>query len=287
MLKYTLTGFSDEIDADVVRQFEHLNRLGIRYFEPRGIDGVNISDLTDEQCSVLLDKMQKYGIKVSSLGSPIGKIGITEPFAPHLEKLKRTMEIAKKLGCACIRVFSFYIPEGEKPEAYRDEVMSRMKAMCAEAEKEGITLLHENEKGIYGDIAPRCLDILETVNSPNLGAVFDPANFVQCGQTTYPDGFELLKEHVVYMHIKDALPDGSVVPAGSGIGHVEDIMKALSERNYEGFLSLEPHLGSFTGLDALETGDKMTKLEASSAEKFTLAFTSLKTILDRIGAVSA
>ena len=282
MLKYTLTGFSDEIDMQTDRQFAHLNKLGIGWFEPRGIDGVNISDLSDGECVRLQEKMKQYGIKASSIGSPIGKIGIDEPMEPHLEKLRRTAVIAKRIGCRYIRVFSFYLPAGSEPADYRDEVMRRMKAMCAVAEEEGVVLLHENEKGIYGDIAPRCLDILETVNSPVLKAVFDPANFVQCGQETFPEAWEMLKDHVVYMHIKDALPDGSVVPSGAGIGHVEEILRELSARDYEGFLSLEPHLGSFAGLAALETDDKMTKLEASSAEKFTLAYESLMAIIRRI-----
>lgn len=160
--------------------------------------------------------------------------------------------------------------------------MRRMKEMCRIAEREDIILLHENEKDIYGDTAPRCLDILQTVASKNLRAVFDPANFVQCGQKTYPEAYEMLKPYIEYMHIKDALENGDVVPAGMGIGSVYEILKALSEAGYNGFLSLEPHLGSFTGLDALETDDKMTKLEKSSAEKFTLAYESLMKITERI-----
>lgn len=282
MLNYTISGFSDEIDKMVDVQFAHLNKLGIGWFEPRGIDGKNISDLDDADCAALAEKMKKYGIRVSSIGSPIGKIGIRDDFDAHMEKLARTIKIAKKLGARYIRVFSFYIPEGEEPETYRDEVMRRMKAMCALAEHEDIVLLHENEKGIYGDIAPRCADILKTVNSERLRAVFDPANFVQCGQKTFPDAFDMLAPYVEYMHIKDALADGSVVPAGMGEGRVSDILKALADRNYTGFLSLEPHLGSFEGLGALEQDNKMTKLAKSSAEKFTLAYDSLMNLISAL-----
>lgn len=282
MLKYKISGFADEIDTMVDNQFTHLNKLGISHFEPRGIDGVNISDLTDEQCDILLKKMKKHGISVSSIGSPIGKISINDAFEPHKEKLRRTAVIAKKLGAKYIRIFSFYIPEGEPYENYRDEVMRRMKEMCAVAEEEGVMLLHENEKGIYGDIAPRCLDILKTVNSPVLRAVFDPANFVQCGQKTYPEAYDMLAPYIEYMHIKDATENGDVVPSGMGAGRLYEILSALSKADYNGFLSLEPHLGSFSGLDALETDDKMTKLEKSSAEKFTLAYESLMKIIERV-----
>lgn len=283
MLKYHISGFSDEISSDIKEQFEHLNKLGIEYFEPRGINGTNVSALTIDEAKQLKETMDSYGIKASSIGSPIGKIGIKDAFEPHLEKLAHTIEIAKILGTKYIRIFSFFIPKDEDPSIYRDEVMARMKAMTALAEKEDIILLHENEKDIYGDIAVRCKDILETVNSKNLRAVFDPANFVQCNQVTYPDAYDMVGDYVVYMHIKDALfADSSVVPAGHGDGRVKDILSALSDKNYEGFLSLEPHLGSFDGLGDLEVGDEMLSLAKSDAGKFTLAYNSLKKILDDI-----
>lgn len=279
---FIISGFSDEISPVVTEQFEHLNKLGIEYFEPRGIDEKNISEMNDEDVKVLKEKMKKYGIKVSSIGSPIGKIKITDDFEAHLELLKRMIKYAKELGTKYIRIFSFFIPEGEKPENYKDEVIKRMKAMTKLAEEEGVILLHENEKGIYGDIAPRCLEILEAVNSDNLKAVFDPANFVQCGQITYPEGFEMLKEYVVYMHIKDALANGDVVPAGYGLGNVKAILSELNADGYKGFLSIEPHLGNFKGLENLEIDDKMTELEGSTPEKFTLAYESLKKIIESI-----
>lgn len=277
---FTISGFSDEIDSNVVKQFEHLNKLGISYFEPRGIDGKNIADLDDGEVLALKEKMDQYGIKVSSIGSPIGKISINDPMEPHMEKLARVIKTAKMLDTKYIRVFSFFIPEGEDPANYKEEVLSRMKQMVALAEKEGVVLLHENEKGIYGDIAPRCKDIFGAVKSAALGCVFDPANFVQCGQTVYPDGFQLLKPYLTYMHIKDAKQDGTVVPSGFGEGGLKKIISELKKMDYQGFLSLEPHLGSFEGLAALELSDEMLKLEESGPDKFTMAYEALKNIID-------
>ena len=281
MLNIKYSGFADEISPDTTQQFEHLNTLGIEYFEPRGIDGKNISDLTLDEANALKQKMDKYGIKVSSICSPIGKIFITDEFEPHMQKLENTIKIAKILGTKYIRMFSFFIPEGEDASKYKDEVISRLKKMTQLAKDNNVILLHENEKGIYGDIADRCLDVLSEVNSPNLKAVFDPANFVQCGEDT-KKAFELLGDYVIYMHIKDALCDGTVVPAGHGEGNVEYILTKLSQKDYKGFLSLEPHLGSFEGLAALELDDEMLKLEKSDASKFTLAYTELKKLVDKI-----
>ncbi len=279
--KFIISGFSDEIDENIEKQFEHLNNLGISYFEPRGINGKNISELTDKEVFELKATMDKYSIKVSSIGSPIGKIDIEDPMEPHLELLKRVIKTAKILDTKFIRIFSFYIPN-ERYAVYKDEVMRRMKLMVEIAEQEDVILLHENEKGIYGDIASRCLEIFEELKSPALGCVFDPANFVQCHQAVYPEAYEMLSPYITYMHIKDALADGSVVPAGYGLGSVKNILSELKANNYHGFLSLEPHLGSFTGLEGLETGGKMLDLEHSSPDKFTCAYEALTSILNEI-----
>ena len=282
MNQFIISGFSDEIDPKINKQFAHLNKLGISYFEPRNVDGTNISDLSEEAAKELKQRMDATGIQVSSIGSPIGKIKITDAFMPHLEKLKHTIKLAKILGTKYIRVFSFYMPENEDPAIYKDEVINRMRAMTHVAEQEGIILLHENEKGIYGDIASRCKELLESVNSPNLRAVFDPANFIQCGQKVYPDAYEALRPYVVYVHVKDALASGSVVPAGMGEGKWKTLIQALKDSGYQGFLSLEPHLGNFQGLSDLENNEAMQGLDASTPAKFTLAYTSLIKILEEV-----
>lgn len=283
MANFIISGFSDEIDQNVEKQFAHLNELGISYFEPRGINGKNISEITADEAKQLKETMDKYGIKASSIGSPIGKIRITDDFDEHLELLGKVIETAKILDTKYIRVFSFFIPKDENPEDYRDEVIRRMKKMAEVAEREGVVLLHENEKDIYGDVAARCRDIFGSVKSPALRGVFDPANFVQCGQVTYPDAFDMLKDDIVYMHIKDAFfEDGKIVPAGYGDGCVKEILSELVKADYDGFLSLEPHLGVFGGLEKLELDDAMLKLEKSDAGMFTMAHNALKKIIDEV-----
>lgn len=283
MEHFILSGFSDEIGSNISVQFSAFKRLGIHYFEPRGINGKNISSLTQDEAKKLAEFMKMQGISASSIGSPIGKISIGDNFEAHLSLLKHTIAIAKTLGTKYIRIFSFFLPKEEPAEKYREEVLSRMKKMTSLAEENDVILLHENEKDIYGDIAELCLDLFREISSPNLRAVFDPANFVQCGQNT-KDAFAALSPYVEYVHIKDALSNGNVVPAGQGDGNVEWILSQLSSMNYHGFLSLEPHLGSFEGLAALETTDKMEKLERSSEEKFVLTHAALTELLKRVKA---
>ena len=274
-----LSGFSDEIAPELDLQLAAIREWGLSHIELRAADGVNVSDFSTEKGKEVKNKLAGAGVSVSSIGSPIGKIGIEEDFAPHLEKLKRTLEIQKELGAPYLRMFSFYIPQGRAPEDFREEVLDRVGRMAEEAAAWDSVLLHENEKGIYGDSAPRCKELLEAFYGPHFKAVFDFANFVQVGQQTLP-AYELLKPYVEYVHVKDAQwGTGAVVPAGQGDGHVKDILTDLIGGGWKGFLSLEPHLTDFAGLAALEQDPQKrgSALDGKSAWK--LALDSLKEIL--------
>lgn len=283
MLYEKISGFSDEIAESAAKQFTVLSKLDIHYFEPRGVDGKNIASLSDEEVVQLKKMMDQHGIKVSSIGSPIGKIKLGEPFEEHFELFKRVVQIAKQLETKYIRMFSFYHEGGEEWNAQeRTEVLNRLGRMIDHAKEQDVILLHENEKDIYGDTADRCMDLMRELYSDHFKAVFDPANFVQSKQDTLY-AYENLKEYIAYMHIKDAkFIDGSVVPVGLGDGNVEEILKRLFDKGYDGFLSLEPHLGSFSGLSELELSDKMENLPDGGEGTFTLAYRALCGILEKI-----
>ena len=283
MAYYKISGFADEIAESVDTQFEVLNKLNMGYFEPRGIDGKNISRLTDEEVAHLKERMVAAGIKISSIGSPIGKMKLEDDFTEHFAKFQRVVEIAKLLDTKYIRMFSFYHAGGDVWTAEeREVVLARLRQMIAYAKEQDIVLLHENEKDVYGDTADRCADLMKELYCDNFKAVFDPANFVQCGQDT-KYAYSILKDYIEYMHIKDAiLETGRVVPAGMGDGNLEYILNELFKNGYDGFLSLEPHLGSFAGLADLELDDKMLDLPQSGEGTFTLAYRALCDILDRI-----
>lgn len=283
-MKYEkISGFSDEIAEDIDTQFRVLKKLNIRYFEPRGIDGKSIADLSDEEVAGLKQKMKENGITVSSIGSPIGKVRLEDDFEQHFAQFKRVVEIARMLDARYIRMFSFYHRGGENwSRQEREEVLARLGRMVAYAKEQKVVLLHENEKGIYGDTAERCADLMKELGCDNFCAVFDPANFVQCGEDT-KKAYQALKEHIAYVHIKDAfLADGRVVPSGSGDGNVEYVLEKLFEGGYDGFLSIEPHLGSFAGLENLELHDKMAGLPQGGEGTFTLAYRALEEILERV-----
>lgn len=269
MSKFILSGFGDEISPNMEEQIRVLKQNDIHCLEFRNMENKCIIDFSAKEIAQTHAMLEDNGIKVSALASPIGKIMITDDFPAHLDRFKKAIETAHLLGTKNIRMFSFYIPAGHAAGEFRTEVLSRWSQFIDAAKGSGLMLLHENERGIYGDNAERCLDILDSLSSPSVKAVFDPANFVQFGSAAYPDAFNLLKKHIAYIHIKDALyKDKSVVPAGEGDGRVEDVLRELIKDGYEGFLSIEPHLNN----NEPGGGPKM----------FTKAADALKRILDRL-----
>ncbi|MCT4544035.1 MAG: sugar phosphate isomerase/epimerase [Vallitalea sp.] len=282
MSNFVLSAFSDEIDMDLKTQLNVLEEHGIKYMEIRGVNDKNIADLSLEEAKQVKKELDKRGAFVSSIGSPIGKIKITDPFEAHLEKFKHVLEIAKILDSKYIRMFSFFMPEGDNPDEYKEETIRRWKAFLDVAKDYDVILLHENEKDIYGDIPRRCMDLVKELNNSQFKLIFDFANFVQCGIDTQT-AFELLKDEVVYFHIKDALSKGhKVVPAGHGDGKILEILKEVKQAGYNGFLSLEPHLGNFKGFADLENGDVNEELEESGPGKFKIAVEALNDLLNEI-----
>jgi sugar phosphate isomerase/epimerase len=257
---WTLSGFIDEISDDFSEQCKVAAGLGLRYVEVRSAWGINILDLDAGQLDTLGQTLTEYGLSVSSIGSPIGKISIDDDFLPHLERMQHAVEVAELLEAPYIRLFSFFIPEGTDPDSRRDEVVSRMSALAEAAADADVILVHENEKEIYGDIPRRCLDIVTSVDSPKLQLAWDPANFVQVGVRPLTEGYSMLRPHVGYIQIKDALlADGTVVVAGAGDGEVVETIRALRADGFDGFFSLEPHLGEYTAFGALSGSELFTK----------------------------
>jgi sugar phosphate isomerase/epimerase len=242
---WPLSGFGDEIDPDPAVQAAVLLALGASHIEVRSAWGTNVSELEPPQVATLKEILDEKGLKVSAVASPIGKVDVSLPVEHEVRRLRQIISVAKGLDTKYIRIFSFYRAESQSQEDIRDDVMARLGALAAEAAEAGVVLLHENEKGIYGDIPERVLDIMKTVDSPSLRIAWDNANFVQVGVKPYTDGYAVLRPYLEYFQVKDALcTTGEVVPSGEGDGELDATIAALKEDGFTGFASLEPHLAS-------------------------------------------
>lgn len=279
-MDFKLSAFADESSDKFLGQIDALKRNGIGCLEIRNLDGRNVTALTAAEATEVTKILKDHDLQVWSVGSPIGKIDVNGDIHAHMDLYRHTLELTNILGAENIRLFSFFMPKDHDPEEYASLVIDRMGMFVELAREYGINPCHENEKGIYGDVASRCVKLHREV--PGLKAVFDPANFVQCGQNTM-EAWEVLSPYVHYMHIKDALPDGGVVPPGTGHGNVPALIRKYHALGGK-VLSLEPHLFEFVGLKGLEKEGDESVVGAmaftTAEEAFDYAANTLKTILE-------
>lgn len=288
--KIVISGFADEIDPKLDVQLKVVRELGMDHICMRAADGKGIAEYSVEEFKTqILPRLNAAGVKLSSLGSPIGKIGIRDESAyeAQLQQLDTLCQICNLTGCKYIRMFSFWMPKDENPDDYTDLVLEKLAGFAKVAQSYGVILIHENEKDIYGDTGRRCKVILDRLASPYFKAAFDFANFVQCGEDT-AECWEMLKEHVVYIHIKDAVRGNNEnVLCGTGDGKIPQLLKKIiREEGYEGFLTLEPHLVLFDTLQSLETEDASKVIAENKAkdgaEGYTMQYNALVEILKAI-----
>lgn len=254
---FKISCFADEISADLDVQIEVVKRNNIKHIELRSVWDKNILDLSWNELDIVKDKLEKNGINVSSIGSPIGKVSISDNLDLHFERFKKAVKIAFFLESHYIRIFSFYLKKDEISK-YQNTVIDRLRQMTEFAADNNIILLHENEADIFGESSDNCLILLKSVNSSNLKATFDPSNFVVAGEEAYNQSFIKLKDYIEYIHVKDSKKGtGEIVIAGKGDGEIRSVLNSLLDRK-EIFISLEPHLSlaakyrGFTGPELFE-----------------------------------
>jgi sugar phosphate isomerase/epimerase len=237
-----LSAFADEISQNPAEQIDVLSRHGIKFIEFRAIHGTNVLDLSDSQHAEYRNLLRSHGFGLSAIGSPIGKVLINDRFDEHLARFETAMQLADYYETPRIRIFSFYMPPGDDPAMHRALVLDQMTELANRAAARGITLILENEKGIFGDTAARVADVLDSVASPYLIHAFDPANYLEVGQSI-DEAWSLLRPHVKHFHVKDY--DAKThrnVPAGAGDGQIPRLLADAVANGYEGFCVLEPHL---------------------------------------------
>ena len=224
MAKYILSAFADEAGASLDEQIAALKRNHIQYMEIRSVNGVNICQTPLETVKQYKQQLDAAGIRVMTIGSCIGKVKLTDDYDEHLAMFQHTLEAAKILGATRMRMFSFFT---KNPTADRNAVFDHLDEWLTLAQEAGVTLYHENEKDIFGDTDERVLQLVHAFKG-RMQFIFDPANFVQCGQDTL-EAWEMLRPYVHYLHIKDANELGRMVPAGEGCGNLPTILKKYYE----------------------------------------------------------
>ncbi len=283
MAQFVLSAFADEAGSSLAEQIAALKDNGIGYIEPRNIGGKGILTLSDEELTEVKAQLDKNGIKVNSLGSPIGKYPIEKPLEGHMKDFERALYVCKALDTKNMRMFSFYIPKDKCATDYTDEVIARLRTLAEIATAQGIRLCHENEKGIYGQNPEQVATVLDSI--PALYGIFDGANYRECGCDTIA-GIRATLKNFAYMHIKDAIHNPrTIVPAGEGEAKLGEVIDIINE-NVDGtvYLTLEPHLHIFDALKDIDSHELRNKYTfATNREAFDFAVKALKNLLTKQG----
>lgn len=256
MKKFLFSAFTDEYAPEFDRQLEAAASFGLDMMELRGADGVNVGAMTADQVKNYSEKLRNMGIGVSAVGSPLGKVKLDSNLDEHMEQVKKMCEFAGILGTENVRVFSFYSPEGSPIWDHKNEVIDALGRMLDIADSFGVTLCHENEGKIYGELPHQCMELLEAFDG-RLKCVFDMGNYALKQVDTW-QAYLLQKPYIHYFHIKDALFSGAIVPPGKGDGQIARILGDFARDHDRIVFTLEPHLQLFNGLNALVTGKAFT-----------------------------
>lgn len=268
-----LCAFADEYGKQIDAQIEGLTKNNIHLVELRNVDGKNIADITDEEAVACYGKLSAAGIAVWSLGSPMGKVDINCDWEEYKQKkVHRLCHIANLVRTDKIRMFSFY-------NAYdnREKVLDYLAEMTAIAAEYGVTLYHENEKEIYGDTLERVLDLVD--NAKGLKFVYDPANFIQCGQGS-DRTIAALFDKTAYFHVKDVIAaTQQLVPAGYGDGNIDKIIARIDPTK-ETVMTIEPHLAVFDGYAQIDNSEMKNKFNyPDNHAAFNAAVEAIKKLL--------
>ena len=275
-----LSAFSDEAGNGLQEQIDALKRNGISLMEIRNVDGINVKNLTIEQAESIQSTLEENGISVWSVGSPMGKVKLTEDFVfeDYLDEVRHLCKLANVFKTDKIRMFSFRLAYDKS-----DDVFAYLNRMVEVAKEYGVELYHENEKKIYGDTMERVLELMERVKG--LKFVYDPANYLQCGEPAEKT-LPVLHSKTDYFHIKDVIFEtGELVPAGYGDGAIDKLVAMISD---DKVLTIEPHLAIFDGYATIDDEKMKNKFHFSSNnEAFDAAVNAIKDVLKKEGYVES
>ncbi|HSV74060.1 MAG TPA: sugar phosphate isomerase/epimerase family protein [Chthonomonadales bacterium] len=255
----TLSVITDEISQDFEYALDVMLEYGVRAAELRGLWGANIAELTPAQTDHAKRGLSERGMVVSCLATPFYKCDLGEEAAAvagqmHLARarghgeqmalLERCCGLAHAFGTPLIRVFTFW-RRGDLTPEIEGRIVDAFEEPVRIAEREGVTLVLENEHACYIGTGAETARVVRAIGSPHVRVCWDPGNALAAGERPFPDGYAAVRGLVDHVHVKDATvqPDGSprwcVVGDGEVgyTGHVE----ALRGDGYTGYVSLETH----------------------------------------------
>jgi sugar phosphate isomerase/epimerase len=260
------TGFADEAGNSMDVQIRATLELGWSFIEARSVDGVNLTDISDEKFDGVCQQLAAADVRINCLGSAVANWSrdprSEEDFGHSVEALRRAIPRMERLGATMIRGMSFAVVRDEEPDSPEMEaiIFGKVRHLVEMCEEAGILYLHENCMNYGGMSHEHTLRLLDNVRSPNLKLVLDTGNPVFTDRRLGPkpyrkqsswEFYSNVREWIHYVHIKDGryvaesdgiFPEVEYTFPGEGDGEVARIVRDLLQTGYDGGFSIEPHL---------------------------------------------
>ena len=249
--KIPIAAITDEFSPDLETALTAMQEIGMTGAELRVVSGKNIMDLSDEELDRVDALVEARGFQVISIASPLfkcvlpGSPPVDDRFQQDVFAAKYTFEdqprlaeraffIANKFRAKIVRVFSFW--RTVQPEACFESVVRELGQLAEKAARQGLTIGLENEHACNIATGAETRRVLDRLQHPNLGVVWDPANAYVSGENPFPSGYGLLPaERIVHVHAKDCHMEGHQADLGSA-GHTWSGLERTDRRFTEGRL---------------------------------------------------
>lgn len=285
-MTWTISAFADEAGGSTEDQIAALKRAGLKYLDPRSIDGSNIAVIPLDKAQASAKKLAAAGVTVQMYGSPLGKIDVADDLQIDLDKLSHIGKLKDVFGCNKVRIFSYYNKKANLDhKKWQTEALDRLSRLNDLAQKLGLVLYHENETDIFGDRAEDCMVIADKLRGESFKMIYDFANYIrtkQDGWTTW----QICKNATDCFHLKDQKNNGEHVPLGGGEDtHIERILRDVKATGWQGPASVEPHLTHSTAVASTGvhgSGDKALK-DMPPADTFHIACEAATAMLKKVG----
>ncbi len=239
MPEVLLSAFADEaaLDKTADQQFSALAALGLQFLSIRFVDmgqGVqNVLQLSPPDLQRLRQRLADYDLRIASIGSPIGKVKITDiedgtdnrfiPFPDYLRgELSAALRAAEALDTRLIRGFSFYHPRSTDHAPFLAQAVDQLGQIVERCDHEGLTFGLEVEANLIGHTGGILAELHRQIDHPGLVLVFDGANLVTQGFTATQilAQFAEMLPGLGWLHIKDYLSSANA--AGSPGSYVDE-----------------------------------------------------------------
>ncbi len=237
---------TDEISVNLQDAIKTGVSWGVKKYEIRVIEGQRIPAISKQDIQDLLDLKKEYGLEYTALSPGIFKlpIGNDKELERELnETLPRTIEIAQQVGAGMIITFGFQ-KANDEPSENKQTAVSILQKAGERAQESDIILAVENEPGFWCDTGKNTADILTQVDSPVIGANWDPANAIGTSEKPYPDGYNALKPYIKNVHAKDTDTHAldRCVLVGKGLVDWQGQIRALLEDQIVPHITIETHV---------------------------------------------